>query len=253
METFVSRFGEFSYAGIFLGLLLCGFGLPCPEELFLIAGGLLVYAGHARIEWMVVTAMASILLGDSLAFWLGKHQAHRILRLPLVRKVLGSTEKQTWIQAHFSKHAFKTIFVARFLPGVRAPTYFFAGGHAVPFWKFLAADIFGAAISVPASIWLALYLGQNQAKARHVIHALDLWLIAAALIAVAGFLIRRRWKRGRRPADGSTTGDQQLTLDADLQPAGRPPSARVPAEGGVAVRPETSTQERAGETREMSR
>jgi membrane protein DedA with SNARE-associated domain len=209
MESFVSRFGDFSYPGIFFGLLLCGFGLPLPEEVFLVAGGLLVYAGHARFEAMVATAAGSILLGDSLAFWLGRHQAYRILRLPFVRKVLGSAEKLTRIQAHFDQHAFKTIFVARFLPGVRAPTYFFAGGHAVPFWKFLAADILAAAISVPLPIWLAWYLGANQEHAKKVLHEFDLWLIAAAVIAVAAFVLRRRWKKRAMKPGGEPTADDQ--------------------------------------------
>lgn len=208
MDFLVPYFEHFSYAGIFLGLLLCGLGLPIPEEVFLIAGGLLVYGGYASFGWMSVTAMASIMLGDSLAYWLGKHHTDRIYRIPLVRKMLGSEKQISWIQRHFNEHAFKTIFVARFLAGVRAPTFFFAGGHAVPFWKFFLADFIGALISVPTSIWAAWYLGENKEKAKAVVHEFHMWLLSAVLLAVAGFAIwfwyRKRKKKSAEEGDPTT-------------------------------------------------
>lgn len=217
MEDLVPYLEQYSYAGIFLGLLLCGLGLPIPEEVFLISGGLLVHGveSYKADFWlMTLTAMSSIMLGDSLAFWIGKHHTDRIYRIPLIRKMLGSEKQQSWIQNHFNEHPWKTIFVARFLAGVRAPTFFFAGGHGVPYWKFFFADFLGALISVPTSIWAAWYLGENKERAFEVVHQFHMWVLGVVLCAVAGFFIwlwrRRRRRKTEEAAKDATEKSEML-------------------------------------------
>ena len=47
--TFLSEvFGEFQYTAPFVVLLLCGVGLPLPEEVTLLGAGILLYRGEVE-------------------------------------------------------------------------------------------------------------------------------------------------------------------------------------------------------------
>ncbi len=200
MDSLTSYFQHFTYAAIFLGLLACGLGVPIPEEVFLIGSGLLVYGGYADYWLVTFTAMSSIMIGDSIAFWLGKYYADRIYRIPWIGKLMGSEKHLSWIQKHFDGHSFKTIFVARFLAGLRAPTFFFAGGHGVSYWRFFFANFLGALISVPTSIWIAWYLGKNQEEARRVVKEFHIGVLIVVAVAIGGFLIWYFWKKKKKKA-----------------------------------------------------
>ena len=204
MEYF---FEHFTYATIFFGLLACGMGLPVPEEVFLLGGGLLVYEGYTEYWTTTAVATVSIMLGDSITYYLGHNYAELVYRIPLARRLLGSEKKVSWVQRHFDEHPLKTVFVARFLAGVRAPTFFFAGGHGVSFWKFFAMDFLGALVSVPTSIWIAWYLGENKEKAKQVVHEFHLWILGIVLLAAVGF---GTWLYLRHKKKEEAKGDRSI-------------------------------------------
>ncbi len=58
--------------------------------------------------------------------------------------------------------------IARFLPGLRAPTYFTVGHSRLPYWEFLLFDGAAALISAPLWVCLGFYFGSDiEAAARH--------------------------------------------------------------------------------------
>ncbi|HMQ24045.1 MAG TPA: VTT domain-containing protein, partial [Planctomycetota bacterium] len=112
-------------------LLLCGIGLPLPEELILVAAGYVAYrgelsgGGHHPVGLMA-TAAGAIMVGDSIPYVLGRIFGPKLLRLRLVRSWIsqeGLARFDRWLQ----RHGRLTIFVARFLPGIRVPAFFTAG------------------------------------------------------------------------------------------------------------------------------
>ena len=62
-ETFflLSYSEPFIYAGLFLILLLCGLGLPIPEELTLLTGGFFVHLGIIRFYPTLAVGFLGIL------------------------------------------------------------------------------------------------------------------------------------------------------------------------------------------------
>jgi membrane protein DedA with SNARE-associated domain len=90
--------------------------------------------------------------------------------------------------------------IARFLPGLRAPTYFTVGHAKVPYWEFLLFD--GAAATVSAPLWVCLgfYFGSNIAEALRTASHFGHLILAAVLAVVAGLGIR--WWLRRRPTRG---------------------------------------------------
>ena len=67
-------------------LLLCGLGLPIPEDISLIAAGYFSYKGVLDINTAFAVCFAAVLAGDTLAFLLGRFFGRRVLASPFARR-----------------------------------------------------------------------------------------------------------------------------------------------------------------------
>ena len=168
MDAVLAYLMQFEYLAMFVILLLCGLGLPVPEEVTLVGSGLLVGWGEAQFGTASAACVAGILCGDSLIFGLGHHFGRRFLESRPMRFVL-THEREVRVQAFFAKHKSKALFLARFFPGVRIGVYAYAGSQRVPWGRFLALDFLGAMISGPTSIsigaWAARALASDRDEA----------------------------------------------------------------------------------------
>ena len=61
----------------------------------------------------------------------------------------------------FAAHGQKIVMAARFLPGVRAVTYFTAGSARMPYLRFILWDGFAALVSAPVFVWLGFHFGEK--------------------------------------------------------------------------------------------
>ena len=112
--------------GPFILLLLCGLGLPMPEDIVLIAAGMLgVIDGHSWIK-ISVFMYAGVLLGDTMIFFAGQRYGTRLLGTPWFQRIFPPA-KQARVEELFAKHGTTGLFLGRFLPGLRAPIFFSAG------------------------------------------------------------------------------------------------------------------------------
>mgnify|MGYP003348214624 CR=1 FL=1 len=157
-EFLMPIFTQYGYWAVFVMLLICGFGIPVPEDVTLVTGGVIAGLGHADVHTMFAVGMAGVLIGDGTMFILGRLFGPRIIRLPLFHRVL-TPERFEKAQTAFHKYGKWVMFVARFLPGLRTPVFFSAGmSHRVTFLTWLLMDGFAALISVPVFVWLGHFL-----------------------------------------------------------------------------------------------
>jgi membrane protein DedA with SNARE-associated domain len=190
-EWISALFGRFNYLAPFAVLLLCGVGLPVPEEVTLIGSGILLHRGQVEFVKIVVTCGAAILIGDSIPFWLGRHYGMSALRLGFVRRVLHP-ERFARLEERFRAHGNWATFVCRFFAGVRIPGYFLAGTMKMSYARFLLLDTLGILISVPVSIYLGKWFGDSIDTLKQRVGDLHLILAFLALSLVIFILVRAR-------------------------------------------------------------
>jgi membrane protein DedA with SNARE-associated domain len=155
LQAFIEQYvGRFNYLGPFVVLLLCGLGLPIPEEATLITCGVLLHGGDVDFVSITLVCSSAILLGDSVPYWLGRHYGMRALQVGWVRRVLHP-ERFARFEARFAKHGDWATFFLRFLPGARIAGYFVVGTMRMSYLRFMAIDALGVLISVPTSIYAA--------------------------------------------------------------------------------------------------
>lgn len=196
MEFLISFFSDYGYFAVLFVLIICGFGVPIPEDITLVSGGVISGLGYTNVHIMLVVSLFGVLLGDSTMYWLGRIYGTKILRFRPIRRFL-TLDRLRMVRSKFEQYGNRVLFVARFLPGLRAPIYMVAGiTRRVSFIRFLLLDFFAAIISVP--IWV--YLGDLGAS------NLD-WLheqikkgqsIIYILIALLAIYLVWKWRKGRK-------------------------------------------------------
>lgn len=213
-----TMFGRFHYLAPFTVLLLCGVGFPLPEEVTLIASGLLLHQGDVRFVPITVVCSSAILLGDSIPYWLGRYYGITALRSRWAAKVLHP-ERFATLEKRFRDHGNWAIFTCRFLPGLRIPGYFLAGSLRMSYARFMLLDGLGVLLSVPISIYLGKLFGAKVEELQKNMRHLHLWLALGLVSVLLILYVRARIRRRERatlapPTAGTSIGGVELPTDA---------------------------------------
>ncbi len=202
-SLFLSEFfGDYGYLAAFTVLLLCGVGLPLPEEVTLIGSGILLYRGEVDFLPITIVCSVAILLGDSFPFWLGRRYGTSALRLKWVSKVLRP-ERFARLRTRFDEYGSWAVFGCRFFAGIRIPGYFVAGTMGMRYSRFILLDALGVLISVPISIYLGKMFGGQVDRLKDTVHDIHLIL---AFLAVSLILIMLLRLRLRTRPEGAKNG-----------------------------------------------
>jgi len=103
LQSLVNFFQSYGYISVFTVLLLCGFGLPVPEDISLVAGGIIAGLGYANVHLMFAIALAGVLIGDSTMYNLGRIFGERVLNLRLVRRLL-TPKRYSLVRSKFEQY-----------------------------------------------------------------------------------------------------------------------------------------------------
>lgn len=185
--------GLAAYLTVFGILVVCGLGVPLPEDISLILGGYLAYQGSADLPVMMVVGFLGILVGDSLIYLVGRRLGERP-STGWLGKII-TPEKRAVVAGMFEKHGRKVVMIARFMPGVRAVTYFTAGSVKMNYFQFIFWDGLAAIVSAPLFIYLGYRFGDEMdllmAKVKEGQFAV---LAVLAVVAVGAWIWHRRRK-----------------------------------------------------------
>lgn len=199
-EWLVLKVAEWSYLGVFLFLLACGFGMPLPEEVGVIGGGYAVFLGGGGLPealTMVAVALCGVLLGDFVLFTFGRKLGQTPERIPGIGRAL-TPERMAKAQGLFERHGAKAVFFGRFLFGLRAPIFICSGTLRLPPRTFLTMDGLAAMISVPTGVLLAWRFGGELQQAFQTVGQFDRALLVIAVIAISAVLISV-WRNNQGP------------------------------------------------------
>lgn len=207
MEYVLQLIQSFSGPGIyfivFLILLGCGFGIPIPEDITLIAAGLVSYYGLSNVWIMLAVAFMGVMIGDGVIFSLGSRYGRVIAQRWPLRLVLTDALLDR-VSAQLQKQGNKLIFAARFMPGLRAAIFFSAGTLKIPFRTFIFFDGLAALLSVPAIVLSTWYWGQYVDDVVRIVKSIEHGIVLVILCVV--FYLILKWYAKSRRAKKNPTG-----------------------------------------------
>jgi len=185
LDSIIGFYSSFGYLSVFGMLLLCGFGVPIPEDISIIAGGIIAGLGYGNIHIMCLVSFLGVLVGDLIVYNMGRYFGEKIFCTKFGEKILahGWYEK---ILKSFNEHGKIVLFAARFMPGLRTPIFLTAGvTKFVGMPAFILIDGFAALISVPVWNYIGFYSASNRALLLHWIKNTKI----AIVVILAAFII----------------------------------------------------------------
>ena len=215
MESLLGHLQGLQPSSIYLAvvgiLLLCGLGIPIPEDIPMVTGGYLAHTGVIDVHLMFAFAFAAVIVGDSAAFFMGRRWGRRVLASRFARRSF-TPRKQLRVRAYFRKYGSKVVFVARFMPGLRFTIFFSAGTLHLRPGTFIVYDSLAALISVPLLVYASWYFGDYIDSvikyARRTEHGILVGVgVAAAIVAVR---LWRKAKARRSPGPQEPPAEEQV-------------------------------------------
>ena len=186
--------GAMAYLSIFAVLVACGLGVPLPEDISLILGGFLVYKGVANLWGMVATGFLGILIGDSLIYLAGRRVGLRVRTGHGWLARVVTPPRRILVEGLFARHGEKIVILARFMPGVRAVTYFTAGSAGMPYPRFICFDGLAALLSAPLFVLLGYRFGRHLQQVIELMKRYQLIAVGLLLGTVLLWAAVRRWR-----------------------------------------------------------
>ncbi len=144
------------------------------EDAATAAAAMSVQSGGVHVAVALVSLYLGIVIGDIGLYGLGRLAFH----VPWARRLIPE-QRQDRGRQWLERHVFKVVFVARFLPGVRLPTYTACGFLGADLKKFIAAAIGATLIWTSALFLVSLRVG------KFLVEHLGAWRWAG----FAGFLL----------------------------------------------------------------
>jgi membrane protein DedA with SNARE-associated domain len=183
-------YGRYGYLVIFVPVLLETAGVPLPGETTLLLSG--VAASTGRIDPWVAIAVGSLaaILGDNIGYTIGRYGGRRlVMRLAYIGRVDSSL---AWGERFFARHGGKTVFVARWIFGLRIFGAWIAGMVHMPWRVFFVWNAAGGITWCASVIGLGYFFGHSLGAIEKVLGVGG--AIAVASVAVVGVGAWRRFE-----------------------------------------------------------
>ncbi len=215
--------GPVAYATVFGILIACGLGVPLPEDISLILGGYLAHIKAVNLWVMMAVGFLGILCGDSLIYLAGRRIGTKVgSRGGFLARVV-TPEKRARVEALFGKHGQKIVMIARFLPGVRAVTYFTAGSAKMSYTRFILWDGLAALASAPLFVYLGFHFGAELETLIQMLKRGQVKVIAVLVVLALGYVVYARVRKRRMTA--AAVHDGTLSPTATQAPVADPAAA----------------------------
>jgi undecaprenyl-diphosphatase len=176
-QWLIDLFARYGYAAVFGGVFLENTGLPVPGETTLLAAAALAHNGTLRLPIVILTAIAGATLGDNLGFFIGRHGGRRLAERFGSRLGFSPTRLRQF-DAFFARHGGRTVFIARFITGLRVVGAVLAGSSGMHWPSFIFYNACGAIVWCTVIALVGYTLG-------HSWEVLEKWIGRTSLIGLA--------------------------------------------------------------------
>lgn len=234
-DQIVTAMTEYPYLVVAVVFLLCGLGLPLPEEIVLLASGYFCEKNpdKAALPTMMAVCAGAILVGDLVPFVLGRVFGARLLRLRWMR-LLVTKQRLASFDRWFRRRGDLVILIARFLAGLRVVAFFTAGIMKMPWRRFLLLDGSGIVLMVPLLTWLGSRSAGFIDEMIETVQRVERGILWAAIGGGAVVLLWLwLWQRKRRQQRQSRPGEAFVQPQRPIAPVvdGVDPDQPTPLEG----------------------
>ena len=151
-------FTKYGLLAVFISLVTTPVGNPVPEDISLLAGGMIAGTGQTSIWNALMIGYAGVVLGDCIAWAMGRRvgmEPNGFLSRIAGRKQVARLER------FYQRFGDRTILICRQFPGFRLPCFFIAGASGMSIKRFLLIDGAAALITTNIFTWLGFHYSED--------------------------------------------------------------------------------------------
>jgi membrane-associated protein len=184
-EVLREHFTTHGYWTLAVTLLLENAGIPLPGETVLLFASFLAYQHHQlNLSLIILVGTVACTVGDNIGYWIGLRGGRPLLRR-YQKFFRVSDESLAQAEAMFQRWGPATVFVARFIAGLRIVNGPLAGVLRMHWRRFLLFNFLGAATWVTVISCVGYLFGQHWQRLLRVVGRANLVVfVVAVLIAV---------------------------------------------------------------------
>lgn len=156
---FLTAYPHVAYLAVFLLAIseaIPVVGVLIPGSAIIVALSALTPSGVLVLWPLLAAATAGAIIGDGVAFWLGRRYQREVLGVWPISRYPDLVKRS---EAFFARHGDWSVFLARFTPGVRALVPLLAGVLGMRPARFYVVNIASALIWAPAHVIPGMLVG----------------------------------------------------------------------------------------------
>jgi membrane protein DedA with SNARE-associated domain len=194
-ELLRNYLAHYGYWAVGAALLLENAGLPVPGETILLLASFLAYSEHKlALPYIILVGIFAATLGDNLGFAIGFYGGRPLLEryqktLHIRPSVIARGEEL------FARYGAATIFVARFIAGMRIVAGPLAGVLRMSWRKFLLFNFLGAVVWVTVIASVGYFFGKHWEGLVDLVEDANIAIAIVVIVFAAVFWWRRRRER----------------------------------------------------------
>ena len=185
-----------AYGYYFLFLATAGENIPVvgvflPGELIVVAAGFFAAQGRFQLPLVITVACLGAMVGTIASYILGYKSGRPLIEL-MAAKFGVDGERIADADNYFSTHGPLTVFVGRYLTGVKAFIPALAGAHRMRFSGFVVFALLGVVSWTILAASLGFFFGANWGLLIKLIKTVGWAVLAVVGLAVIVIVRRRR-------------------------------------------------------------
>ena len=191
LDRMLDLFERYGYFVIFVPVMLETAGVPLPGETILLLAGVAASAGRIDPWIAIAVGSAAAIIGDNIGYAIGRYGGRRVvMRFAHIGRMESSL---AWGERFFATHGGKTVFLARWIFGLRIFGAWIAGMVHMPWRVFFLWNAAGGITWAASVIGLGYFFG-------HSLHVIEAALgvggaVAVVIAAIVGLVFWRRFEK----------------------------------------------------------
>jgi undecaprenyl-diphosphatase len=174
--------------GVSIGECVFVLGLLVPSTPVLLLAGSLMAVGKLQFWPIYLAAVLGAIVGDTISYWFGRLLEHRVKEIWPFRNYREQIVKG---EAFFKRHGGKSVFIGRFIPGVKAVVPGIAGMLGMEWPHFFVINVISAFAWAAAHIVPAMLLANWLKSIGLSIEFVIVWGTLALVVLYMLFHFRR--------------------------------------------------------------
>jgi len=188
---------DYGYLILFLGVMAENASLPVPGETILIIASFYSHHGHLTLGYVILLATIGCIMGDNISFYMGRRLGRPFI-LQYGRYILITRRRLFHVEEFFERHGDRTIFMQRWITGVRVIGALVAGTTQMPWPRFLLYNCLGAVTWVTAISLTAYFFAVNLGFLITILSRFG-WVLLGVLVLIGVvYYLKRRHLVGRQ-------------------------------------------------------